>query len=183
MIIHDLKKKQYPHVPGKLPSLRDILAERPPVPRAPLLRQGRQAGGEPADEVGLLRGGIHTDIVLLRSAPRGFTAIPGWGNRRTPRLAASLARSKNLHSRDSARGGYPDEPGDGGGADGAAPAGARHGPAAAGAEGGVPARRAVEVRRGAAALARRLQELVGGGADARAHAAARRPPGGGALGT
>jgi len=105
MIIHDLKKKQYPHVPGKLPSLRDILADRPPVPRALLLRQGRQAGGEPADEVGLLRGGIHPDIVLLRSAPRGFTAIPGWENGRTPRLAASLARSKNLHSRNGARAG------------------------------------------------------------------------------
>jgi hypothetical protein len=84
--------------------------------------------------------------------------------------------SGNQHSRDGARGGYPDEPGDGGGTDGAAPAGARHGPAAAGAEGGVPARRAVEVRRGAAALARRLQDQVGGRADPRprAHAAARR---------
>ena len=84
MIIND-QKNRVPARSRKLPSLRDILAERPPVPRAPLLRRGRQAGGEPADEVGLLRGGIHPDIVLLRSAARGFTAIPGGGNKRTPR--------------------------------------------------------------------------------------------------
>jgi len=101
-------------------------------------------------------------------------------NTQVSRIARAIEKSAFTKRR---AGRYPDEPGDGGGADGAAPAGARHGPAAAGAEGGVPARRAVEVRRGAAALARRLQELVGGGADARAHAAARRPPGGGALGT
>lgn len=58
---------------------------------------------------------------------------------------------------------YPDEAGDGGGADGAAIAGASHGAAAGDAEGGVAAPRAVEVRRRAAALARRLEhEAVGG---------------------
>ena len=63
---------------------------------------------------------------------------------------------------ETARGPYPDEPGNGGVAHGAAPAGARQGLAAVGAEGGVPARRQVELRRGTATLARRLQDQVGG---------------------
>lgn len=52
---------------------------------------------------------------------------------------------------------YPDEGGDGRGAEGAAAARARHGGAAGAAERAVAAGRAVEVVRGAARLARRLQ--------------------------
>lgn len=163
--------------------MRDLLAKRPSASPTTSLRQGRQAGVEPADEIDLLRGGIQPNIVLLRSATRVISGNPqGEGNERYPgELHCSHGgKKKNLCVHETTRWGYPDEPGDGGGADGAAPAGARLGPAAVGAEGGVPARRAVEVLRGAAALARRLQDQVGGSGRGAPqahtdHAAARRP--------
>jgi hypothetical protein len=64
---------------------------------------------------------------------------------------------------------YPDEGGDGRGADGAAAARSRHGGAAGSAERGVAARRAVELVRAAARLARRVQHQVGGRGAAAPH--------------
>jgi hypothetical protein len=60
------------------------------VPRNLLLREGRHAGGELAYREGLLRGGIHPNIVLLRAPPKQ-EINHGETNRKLPNEVAAAA--------------------------------------------------------------------------------------------